>query len=163
MKIIPLDKTHIGEAINLLNSVFPDDVARYNNPEISMRCGLDPENYSEYWNYFQLAYTYPHVLIDNKKIIGTTGLYHLKTDPEDRVWLGWFCIASEYRGKGLGKMLLQWTIDLARKKGYKTLRLYASNNPRLIIAQKLYDQFGFKKIGEDFMDGEDVIYKETTI
>jgi GNAT superfamily N-acetyltransferase len=163
MDIVRIDKDNIDEAINLLNLVFPKDIKRYNNPEIGLRCSLDPQEYKNYYDYFKLEKTTPYVLKDNGKIIGTTGLYHLKTDAPTDIWLGWFCIAPNYRGKGLGRKLLEWTMGRAREEGFEKLKLYTSDDPGLEVSQKLYEKLGFKKIGEEQGEGETLIYKEVKL
>jgi hypothetical protein len=50
------------------------------------------------------------------------------------------------RGQGLGKKLLEYTIDEARKYEKKYLRLYTSNAPDEVVAQIIYKKYGFKKI-----------------
>ncbi len=162
-QIIPVNRGNIDEAIKLLNSVFPKDIARYNNPEIGLRCSLDPEKYSEYYDHFKLLKTTPFVLIKDNKLIGTTGLYHLKTDPDDTVWLGWLCINPEFRGKGLGRKLIEWTMNKAREEGYRILKLYTSNDPDLDVSHILYAKLGFKTVGGRAGEGETLIYKQVKL
>lgn len=55
-----------------------------------------------------------------------------------------FCITAEYRGKGYGKKLMQHSIDMHRKLGYKSMNLYVhAGNPN---AQAMYEEFGFKPL-----------------
>lgn len=161
--IIPVDKSNTEETIKLLNRIFPRDINRYNNPEIGIKCSQDPEKYKEYYEHFKLEWTNPFVLKEDGKIIGTTGIYHLNTDPDDTVWLGWFCIAPEHRGRGLGRKLLEWTMDLARSRSFRKLKLYTSDDPDLANSEILYDKLGFKEIGREPGDGETIIYKEVTL
>jgi ribosomal protein S18 acetylase RimI-like enzyme len=69
----------------------------------------------------------------------------------------------EYRGKGLGKEVLRWTIDKAKREGNSVLRLYTSPNEDLAIAQVVYDKFGFVTTKTEEKGGENVIYKELAL
>lgn len=55
-------------------------------------------------------------------------------------------IRKGFTGKGLGSILTKWTIEKARKLGYKKviLKTYKEN----ILAQRIYKKLGFKIVGE---------------
>jgi RimJ/RimL family protein N-acetyltransferase len=55
-------------------------------------------------------------------------------------------IRKGYTKKGLGTILIKWTIESARKLNYKKviLKTYKDNYP----AQRLYEKLGFKVFGE---------------
>ena len=82
--------------------------------------------------------------IDDQEV-GITGIYRYQ---KDEAWLGWFGILPKYRKKGYGKMLLEETMKLAEKLGYKTMRLYTDKkeNDKAI---KLYEKSGF--VGEKYL------------
>lgn len=46
--------------------------------------------------------------------IGITGVYQEKIDPNS-LWLDWFCIAPEFRGKGYGRQILLDTIEYCKQ------------------------------------------------
>lgn len=54
-----------------------------------------------------------------------------------------FCVAPEYRGRGIGSALLQHTLDALRQAGFEgiTLTVTESNAP----AVRLYESFGFQQ------------------
>jgi ribosomal protein S18 acetylase RimI-like enzyme len=54
-----------------------------------------------------------------------------------------FCVAPEYRGRGLGSALLRHTIHALRAAGFQaiTLTVTASNTP----ARRLYEAYGFRE------------------
>ena len=81
---------------------------------------------------------------DNKEVYGTTGLYTYKKDENEAVWLSWFCVDPAQRGKGIGKQLIEYSIDMAKKYNKKYFRLYTSNDPNEQAAQNLYEKYGFK-------------------
>ena len=56
------------------------------------------------------------------------------------------CIRTGYEGRGFGYLLTVWTIDQAKKLGYKKiiLKTYKKNLPAITI----YKKAGFKIVGE---------------
>jgi DNA-binding MarR family transcriptional regulator/N-acetylglutamate synthase-like GNAT family acetyltransferase len=60
--------------------------------------------------------------------------------------LRWFLIHPDYRGKGLGKKLLQEAIDFCREKRYQKVYLMTTSMQETAIA--LYKNAGFRKTGE---------------
>jgi ribosomal-protein-alanine acetyltransferase len=57
-----------------------------------------------------------------------------------------FGVKKENQGKGIGKGLLMVALDELRRRGVKKVFLEVSADS--IKAQRLYEKFGFKKIGE---------------
>lgn len=159
LNIKPLSEEYLDEAIELNRKVFPLDG---DTPETAFRVSLDPETYEkmyEKWKTKKLNY---FVLLNGEnKVIGTTGIYCQKETPEI-AWLGWYCIDPNYRNKGFGSKLLEWSINKAKSEGYTKMHLYTSDMPSEEEAQKLYDKFGFKKYDEEIAYGGKYkkIYKE---
>ncbi|MFZ5599681.1 MAG: GNAT family N-acetyltransferase [Bacillota bacterium] len=85
-------------------------------------------------------------LNETNRVVGTTGLYSYLRDCDEAVWLAWFCVAPNERGKGIGKQLLAFSIEEARKIGLPYLRLYTGDDPIEREAQRLYERFGLKEI-----------------
>jgi GNAT superfamily N-acetyltransferase len=87
---------------------------------------------------------YKAVMAANE-IIGVTGLYTLKERPNE-AWVGWYGVRPDKQGRGMGKAILDATVQMARAGGHKTLRLWTSeNNPLTEKANKLYHRYGFIK------------------
>ena len=150
MEILPVSFENIDEASKLANSVFPQE--KY-TAESAFRASLDPENNREFFEKFKLVTLKYWVAVDEGRIVGTTGRYTLEKDKEEANWLGWYCVAPEYRGRGFGKDLLQFIIDLTKKEGKKFLRLYTSNAPGEETAQVVYKKFGFVETGREPEEG----------
>lgn len=130
--IKPLSKENLVAAQDLLRLVFTD------KEEADGGChyfavSLNPyrESYFEYW-----------VLDVGGKIVGTTGLYYDDTTPND-LWLGWFCVHPDFRRKGYGTMLLQFSIQKARQAKATRLRLWTTNAPDTAVATELYRHWCF--------------------
>ncbi len=80
------------------------------------------------------------------------------------VWLGWYCVRPDQRGKGLGRELIEWTIDKAKEQGFKKLKLYTSEDPEEAKAQEIYENYGFKIVGEEKGEGKyKTLYREKVI
>lgn len=58
-------------------------------------------------------------------------------------------VLKEYRGKGLGKQLMIYLLNLLIAKGYNDVNLKVSSDN--LIALKMYKSLGFEIIGETFM------------
>jgi len=59
-------------------------------------------------------------------------------------------INQNYRGKGIGKQIMQKLMEEGKTKKFKAI--YLSVFKKNTIAKKLYDSLGFKTIGETFND-----------
>ena len=99
------------------------------------------------------------ILVNNEKLnslnsVSTNDLYILTDfdgtitkDNSDSAWIAWYGILKEYREQGLGRELLQSTINLAASMGFKWIRLYTD----FIDYQNaihLYEKEGF--VGEKY-------------
>lgn len=82
------------------------------------------------------------VLIKDNEVVGYVGLWHIL----DEGHITNIAIKKEYQGQGLSNFLLKEIIDYKNKENliFLTLEVRESN----IKAQKLYEKYNFKKIGE---------------
>lgn len=83
---------------------------------------------------------------DNGVILGGCGIYPTSALPEGCVELVKFYLSAETRGKGIGKELMQKSIDSAKELEYK--QLYLESFPELAKAVGMYEKAGFRKIDE---------------
>jgi len=58
-------------------------------------------------------------------------------------------ILKEYRGKGYGRDLTNFLINLFKKKGFKEVHLHSQIN-----VSDFYEKLGFKKIGGIFLEAD---------
>lgn len=151
----PLSDELLKEAIKVANSVFLNDVNREENPELSYRAGLHPEKHKEDIERFKFKSLQHWAAVTKKKIVGVTGLYRLLDDPADRVWLDWYCISPKKRKHGYGHAVLDFTINEAKEQGYEKMRLWTTDDPNEVAAQKLYESYEFNIIGEDKNPNDD--------
>ncbi len=147
MKFVLVDFTNYKKAIEIQNKIFPKEdgtiniLASLDRDLFKKKTGMDYED--DNVKYY-IAY-------ENNEAIGITGLYYY-----DNVsaWLGWFGVLPDKRRKSYGKRILEKTMELARQKGFKTMRLYtdAIENADAI---KLYKKMGF--VGEKY-SAEELLY-----
>lgn len=150
MHIEILSPKTLGEAISLVNSVFPQQ-SIFEKASFTFPCSLNKQSffYKTYLNLIGVRDVNYWLAIDDdsQKVVGTTGLYSYRKE-DDAYWLGWTCVASTARGQGIGGKLVDFCIQKARNAGKKFLRLYTSPNPERAIAKILYEKRGFRITGE---------------
>ena len=147
MKFVLVDFTNYKKAIEIQNKIFPNEdgtiniLASLDRDLLKKKTGMDYED--DNVKYY-IAY-------DNNEAIGITGLYYYDSVS---AWLGWFGVLPDKRRKSYGKRILEKTMELARQKGFKTMRLYtdAIENADAI---KLYKKMGF--VGEKY-SAEELLY-----
>jgi len=161
IKIIELEDTKIPQAKKLVREVFPEQdfmekasfwfYKHRNKNWMKPLCKVfRMENFSKFWI----------AVGENGDICGTTGFYAEKKDFHEAVWLSWFCVDPKYRGQGIGKQLLEFSITTAREYDKKYLRLYTSDHPGEAEAQFLYEKYGFKEVGREKDKTCTLIYRE---
>ena len=123
---------------DLIRSVFREfGIARpgtvYFDPTTDDLFTLFSKIGSEYW-----------IAEDGGKIIGGCGVFPTPGLPEGCAELQKLYLLASYRGKGIGKILMEKTFESARSLGYK--QLYLESLPELGRAISLYEKAGFKNI-----------------
>jgi len=83
----------------------------------------------------------PPLPVIQKYIVGFSGLWMMA----DEAHVTNLAVRQQYRGKGLGELLLLASIDLATElnASFLTLEVRASN----LVAQSLYNKYGFMQMG----------------
>ena len=145
-KILPLSNKYLDEAISLAETIFPykedQKIARINLEE-----SLTLKNFGQrYWV----------VAGNSRKLAGVTGLY-LDAKDRDVIWLGWFGVHPAYRRRGIGSSLIEFTIKEAKRREFKTMKIYTSTDKHERAAHRLYELYGFKKINSSGV-AEDIYY-----
>ncbi len=74
------------------------------------------------------------------KIIGYAGLYYLLREGH----ITTMAVAPEWRGKGIGKILLSHLINESKRRGLKELFLEVRESNW--VAREMYQKFGFKML-----------------
>lgn len=78
------------------------------------------------------------IALDDEHVVGTAGLSKKSKSEYELVKMA---VDPAWRGKGIGKMLLNHCLEAAKKLNAERISLFS--NSKLKTALKLYEQFGF--------------------
>ena len=90
---------------------------------------------------FQAGKSKYFVVLINNEIAGGAGIYPTNGLPSDTCELVKIYLLPDTRGKGIGKKLMQYCFDEAKKQGFK--KIYLETMPELKTAIPMYEKFGF--------------------
>ena len=85
------------------------------------------------------------ILDDDEHIIGSATLCVSELPTGRTAGVEAVVVSSRYRGKGFGKMLMEYVVDYARRE-LGSVAIHLTSNPRRVAANKLYRSLGFQKI-----------------
>ncbi|ACB85127.1 GNAT family N-acetyltransferase [Natranaerobius thermophilus] len=146
IKIISATEETLPKAKKLIKRVFP---SRTLFEQLSLIAMTNQDN----WLINKLTNLFGYNIIDiwvavneKEEVVGTTGLYSCRQDEDVALWLFWYCVDPEERGKRIGKKLLTYAIEQAKSRGAKYLRLYTSDDPNERAAQIVYEKHGLNEI-----------------
>ncbi len=104
---------------------------------------FDPTT-DDLFRLFQTPGSVYWIALDGEVIIGGCGIYPTPALPKGCVELVKFYLAAEYRGKGIGRLLMEKSIVSAREMGYR--QIYLESMPELGKAISMYEKAGFRSI-----------------
>jgi len=138
MNIRRVEKSDNKHLANLIRKVFeehdaPREGTVYSDPTTDNLYGLFQPKESVLW-----------VAEINGEILGCCGVYQTEGLPENCAELVKFYLSKQARGKGIGKALLEKSIESAKEFGYTDL--YIESMPEFSKAIQLYERFGFLKL-----------------
>lgn len=163
MKIIPLSKKYYKKASKLVNSVFLDEDY---SPSKELKASLSKKNLKKFQKHYynELLNLKYYIAVDAyNSVLGVIGLYTLKNDSKDNIWLGWYCVSPEHRGNKIGKKLLEFAIEEAKRQGKNYLSLYTSTDDNEALAQKIYDINNFDIIYIKDMKDYSLLYRRKNL
>jgi RimJ/RimL family protein N-acetyltransferase len=76
----------------------------------------------------------------DERIVGSIAIDGIKSESEG-AHLRWFIVATEYQGRGIGKMLIREALTFCRSAGFKRVYLWTFSG--LDRARHVYEKFGF--------------------
>ena len=83
------------------------------------------------------------ILRDEEKAIGMLTLGHYTSPTGRKVWVEDVVVSADYRGKGLGRRLINHAIEYCREN-LSPCTLMLTSNPARIAANELYRTSGFE-------------------
>lgn len=95
---------------------------------------------------FQVPGAMYQVALLEGEIVGGGGIYPTEGLPVDTCELVKMYVLKKVRGIGLGRDLIQKSLDYAKETGYK--KVYLETMPELQQALATYQKFGFKYINQ---------------
>ena len=104
---------------------------------------FDPTT-DDLYSLFQTPGSVYWIALNDNVIIGGCGIFPTPALPQGCAELVKFYLAAEYRGKGIGRLLMSKSIDSARELGYK--QIYLESMPELGKAISMYEKAGFRSI-----------------
>ncbi|TCD11228.1 GNAT family N-acetyltransferase [Pedobacter frigidisoli] len=134
-KIEEKDNTELAEVIRTILREFKIDKPGtvYTDPTTDHLFNVFTAKQSDYW-----------VAEEDGLLIGGCGIYPTSGLPDGCVELVKLYTSAAARGKGVGKMLMQKSIESAQHFGYN--EVYLESFPELKTAISMYEKVGFKKL-----------------
>lgn len=83
------------------------------------------------------------IMRDDERIIGMLTLGHYTSPTGRKVWVEDVVVSAEYRGKGLGRRLINHAIEYCREN-LSPCTLMLTSNPARVAANELYRTSGFE-------------------
>ena len=87
-----------------------------------------------------------YVAVQESSVVGGGGIFPSAGLPADTCELVKMYLKKEYRGLGLGRLLIEKALAFAKASGYNNV--YLETMPELQQALKTYEKFGFKYIDQ---------------
>jgi GNAT superfamily N-acetyltransferase len=142
MKYKNITKNNLLQAISIAKIVFPYE-------SINGVCWPE-ESYRDYCLHKKDTINRYYLCFDGTECVGITGYYIY----DGRLWLAWFGVLPEYRGKSYGATILHDTCAMVTHIGAEALYLYSNDRKEERCAQSMYKNHGFVlyrkgKIGVD--------------
>ena len=102
---------------------------------------FEPSGRHGFYNDIGSSFDTFYCLMDEDQLVGTVGL---KKISDDTVELKAMYLDQSYRGKGLGRLLMDKAVESAKRSGYK--RMVLDSMSQYKDALRLYERTGFVNI-----------------
>lgn len=93
---------------------------------------------------FRMPGSYYYVATIDEKVVGGCGIFPTENLPDGTCELVKLYVAKEARGTGLGKHLMEKSMNWAKENGYT--QVYLESMPELSKAVSIYEKIGFKSL-----------------
>jgi Tat protein translocase TatB subunit len=162
-EIVPLSEEFLGSAIETVRTCFVWYAQNGDLPARSLRASLDPSFVDKYEDMQALKNRQYWVKLDENQVVGISGIMEMDEDEKTTDWVNWFCVHPDFRGKGVGRDLLNYISNVSAERGKKFLKLWTSDSANEADAQFLYEKMGFKITSQEPHEEGDstvLIYRE---
>jgi GNAT superfamily N-acetyltransferase len=129
----------VGQTEDLIATAMNPDEGRWAGVTMRRHFDLQRLGVSDGRQYF--------VTRDFGRVIGIVGLHHYEWGPSENVWLGWFAVAPQEQGKGLGRILLLEIQGVAYAQGFRKLFIETYGSKTFEMARVFYANQGFQEAG----------------
>lgn len=163
VKIINLNESYVKRAIKLVMNTFEDEGESIKK---ELWASVNEEKLIKYikkYDRHMRTLEYFIAIDSEKNLLGIIGLYSLNESYENTYWLGWYCVSKRHRGKGIGKLLLDYAIETARERGKSYLCLYTSTDENEAKAQEIYEKNGFYITKRIKKHDYEILYREKVL
>ena len=96
------------------------------------------------YELFRAEGAYYYVAFINDELVGGCGIYPTENLPEGTCELVKLYLKASARGTGLGKKLMQQSMEWAKENGYT--QVYLESMPELSKAVSIYENVGFTRL-----------------
>ena len=135
MRLERLSKVNLKQYRTVAHSCFPSQKDRGLIEALATEFLELTREYYRKWCWYE-----EFLVLERGKPIGVTGVYKIHGKRAE-FWLSWFGVKPPERRKGLGMLILQKTIGLAKSYGCTKFRIYSG--PADKAAHALYRKAGF--------------------
>lgn len=148
-----LTEPYLERTCAVVDACFPHEPV---HPDLTVRESLDKCHHlrqsilKEYGEPLDRIDFWIALDTDNDRVVGTSGLYYDMRDEDEAVWMEWFCVDPEYRGRGIGVALIDKAISEALRRGKAFLRLYTNEEATPTVAHAMYAERGFRVMHKEW-------------
>ena len=132
IKIRQFTKKDKNALIKILKDIFNAEDSRAAKKDIIFEVELKKDHIKDNWLYW--------VAEEGNKLVGFIGIIDSKVGAP---WIAWLGVRKQNQGKGIGKQLLEYVIEEAKKRGARRLLVEGGTLPMFKKANNLYRKYGF--------------------
>lgn len=136
IKIRKIEKSDNFELAKIIRSCFHDY-----NVATEGTVYVDPTT-DDLFELFQQKNCALFVAEENEKLLGCCGIFPTEGLPENCAELVKFYLHKDSRGKGIGRQLMETSINFSKETGYSSI--YIESLPEFSTAVSIYEKQGFK-------------------
>ena len=138
--------------------LFPKDTEKINCPELPYRWSVQRKHPVTKQKHGHNILVYYLIYNHQCEVVALTGLYQEDGDPVDTCWLGWYGVLPEFRNRGYGKAVLEYTELLAKQFGKRVIKLWTTEEPDEAAAQFLFEKMNYAVIDRKLETIDHVTY-----